>query len=145
MLQTVTKFLEQYVEEVLRQAAAQLADHPERPKLPLVRPWLLCFTLGTCRLQASRPDKLWKLWAAQHFLDTHDVPELQPDAPEKLRLGSSIIMIAGEALAGVLHLPHTHMLQTPKICMSCGLQRTWQALIWLQIQSERPKLPLVRP
>ena len=33
---TVTKFLEQYVEEVLRQAATQLQDHPDRPKLPLV-------------------------------------------------------------------------------------------------------------
>ena len=48
MPQTVTKLLEQYVEEVLRQAAAQLADHPERPKLPLVRPGL----------QVSRPDNV---------------------------------------------------------------------------------------
>ena len=54
MLQTVTKFLEQYVEEVLRQAAAQLQDHPDRPKLPLVQPCCFLHTWGMgCR---SDPD-----------------------------------------------------------------------------------------
>ena len=53
-MQTVTKYLEQYVEEVLRQAAAQLQDHPEQPKLPLVStPATRLYAQSRCSLCAA--------------------------------------------------------------------------------------------